>query len=132
MNSASLLLVDDDAAIRASLRFALEVEGYQVEAYASAEALAAQHDFPAADCLVLDYRLPGMDGLTLLALLRGRGIAIPAVLITSDPRASLQRRAAEAGVAIVEKPLLGNALADSIRQALGEAEQGDDRTGMKP
>lgn len=113
-----IFLVDDDPAVRASLQFALELEGFSVDVYESGEALAGREGFPADGCLILDHRLPGMDGLTLLALLRGREVVMPAILITSNPKAALRKRAADAGVPIVEKPLMGNALADSVRRAL--------------
>ena len=115
--SPMILLVEDDPAVRASLKFALELEGFGVDAYASAEALSEAGPLPETGCLVLDYRLPGMDGLSLLALLRGREVDMPAVLITSNPTAAIRRRAAAAGVAIVEKPLMGDALADCVRSA---------------
>lgn len=124
-----IFLVDDDPAVRASLQFALELEGFSVDAYESGEALAGRDDLPADGCLILDYRLPGMDGLTLLALLRRREVAMPAVLITSNPKAALRKRAADAGVPIVEKPLMGNALADSVRRALLDARQGAQAQG---
>ena len=119
-----IFLVDDDPAVRASLQLALEQEGFSVAVYESGEALAEGDALPAEGCLILDYRLPGMDGLTLLALLRRRAVAMPAVPITSNPKAALRKRAADAGVPIVEKPLMGNALADSVRRALFDARRG--------
>lgn len=120
MSSAppKILLVDDDAALCDALQFALELEGFVVETYASAEALSGRHDLPGEGCLVVDYRLPGIDGLALLRNLRRRDVRLPALLITSNPAASLQRQAARLGVPIVEKPLLGDALLSSIRSAL--------------
>lgn len=117
-HSPHVFLVDDDPAVRASLQFALGLEGFVVDAYESAEALAERSDIPAEGCLILDYRLPGMNGLMLLALLRRRDVVMPAVLITSNPNAALRKQAADAGVPIVEKPLMSNALADWVRHAL--------------
>jgi two-component system response regulator FixJ len=114
-DSPRILLVDDDPGIRASLKFSLELEGFAVEAFASGEALAHLPDFPDASCLVLDHRLPGMDGLTLLALLRRRGVTQPAVLITGLGSRAIRERAAEAGVMVIEKPLLCDALTAAIR-----------------
>lgn len=104
-----VVVVDDDPALLAALRFAFEVEGLHVATYASGEA-ALEQVGTAAACYVLDYRLPGISGLDLLDRLRARGHAAPAVLITSNPKASTRARANRAGVAIVEKPLLGDAL----------------------
>jgi FixJ family two-component response regulator len=113
-----ILLVDDDPAVRASLAFSLELEGFLIETFDCAEELAGRSDLPGHACLVLDYRLPGMDGLTLLKALRRRGIDLPAILITSAPSRGLRSRAAEAGAEVVEKPLLCDALTAAVRAAL--------------
>lgn len=113
-------VIDDDAAVRAALVFSLETQGFAVAAFESAEAALAGGlgDY---DCIVVDQRLPRMNGLALVAALRTRGQALPAILITSHPGAAVRDRALEAGVEIVEKPLLGNALAERIRALLGSA-----------
>ena len=105
-----VLVVDDDPAVLHSLKFALELEGYSVFVYRDAAEVLATATFPAKGCLVIDYRLPDMNGVDMLAKLRARGVTTPAVLITSAPGEALVRRAAEADVPIVEKPLLGNTL----------------------
>ena len=113
-----IFVVDDDPAVRNSLKFALEIEGYRVRLCADASALLRSVDLPRSQCLVIDLKLPGTDGLDLLAELRRRNIMAPAVLITSHPPRSIRERAARDGVPIIEKPLLGNALSDSIRDAI--------------
>jgi FixJ family two-component response regulator len=113
--SPRILLVDSDAGIRASLKFSLELEGFAVEAFESGESLVGLTHFPNAACLVLDYRLPGMDGLTLLALLRRKGVTQPAVLISGLASKVVRARAAHSGVAVIEKPLLCDALSAAIR-----------------
>ena len=112
-----MLVVDDDSAVRNSLKFVLEVEGFQVHVFSSAEELLNEGSLPDASCLVVDYQMPGMNGLELVAQLRGRDILIPAILITPAPSENLRDRAAAAGIPIVEKPLLGSRLLDSIRIA---------------
>ena len=112
-----MLVVDDDSAVRNSLKFILEVEGFQVRIFSSAEELLNEDSLPDASCLVVDYYMPGMNGLELVAQLRGRDVLIPAILITPAPSENLRNRAAAAGVPIVEKPLLGSRLLDSIRMA---------------
>ena len=114
-----ILLVDDDPAIRASLRFSLELEGYEVATFAAAEELLASPHIPDSDCLVLDYRLPGMDGLELLELLRRRGVTLPAVLITTTPSRRVRARAAGQNAMLIEKPLLCDALTAAIRELCG-------------
>ena len=115
---AKILLVDDDPAVRASLAFSLEIEGFLIETFDCGEDLAAKTEFPEKGYLVLDYRLPGMDGLSLLKILRSRGVDLPAVLITSAPDRRVRSRAAEAGAAIIEKPLFGDLLSATLRAGL--------------
>ena len=112
-----MLVVDDDSAVGNSLKFILEVEGFQVRVFSSAEELLNEDSLPDASCLVVDYYMPGMNGLELVAHLRDRNVLIPAILITPAPSENLRNRAAAAGVPIVEKPLLGSRLLDSIRMA---------------
>lgn len=116
---AVVLLVDDDAAVAHALKFALELDGFQVRTFPEGDALLAVGELPTRGCLVLDVNLPGMNGLELLARLRARKVALPAVLITSHPNAALRAGAAAAGVPIVEKPLMADALSDVVRQAVG-------------
>ena len=64
--------------------------------------------------------MPKMSGLDLIARLRARGSAVPAILITSYPTMALRERAARAGVPIVEKPFLETALIDRVRELLSQ------------
>ena len=108
-----VVVVDDDLALLAALRFALEAEGLRVAVFADAEsALVAAPG--RRSCFVLDYRLPGMSGLDLLEQLRRRGETAPAVLVTTNPAMATRSRARAAGVEIVEKPLLGNVLTRTV------------------
>ena len=112
-----VMVIDDDPAIRNSLAFSLQTEGIVVLAYASgADLLAAP--VTAARCFVIDYKLPGMNGLDLLAELRRRDVQAPAILITTHPSAAVRQRAAATGTALIEKPLLGDALFQEIKLAL--------------
>ena len=115
-----VLVVDDDPDVLGSLRFSLEVEGYRVRTYADGEAILSDPALPALGCLVVDFHIPGRDGLAVIDRLRARQVEMPAILITSAPPAAVVRRAAEAGVRIIEKPLLGSTLLDGIRHALTE------------
>jgi len=114
-----ILVVDDDAAVLNSLKFALEIEGFRVFVFTSAEALLKEPELPASSCLIVDQNLPGRSGLELVAQLRQRDVRFPAILITSHPSLALRRQALTADVAVVEKPLLGNALSEAIGRALG-------------
>jgi two-component system, LuxR family, response regulator FixJ len=116
-----VIVVDDDPAVRNSLKFSLEIEGFTVRDFASAAELLNARDLPVCDCLVVDERMPGMTGLDLITKLRERHSCVPAILITSNPNAALTARAARANAPIVEKPLLGNALVDKIRAVCASA-----------
>jgi FixJ family two-component response regulator len=116
-----ILIVDDDLAVRESLKFALELEGLAVRVCGSGEELLNHPDLPAARCILLDYKMPVMDGLEVLDQLATRKIQVPVILITSRATSAVLRRARAAGVRrFLEKPLLDGALLDQIQQVLGE------------
>jgi len=112
-----IAVVDDDPAVCGSLKFALELEGFAVRTYHSGAELFHVGDFEGFDCFVVDQRMPGMTGMELVEVLRARRIMTPVILIISHPNAALSARAQKAAIPIVEKPLLGNALVERIREA---------------
>ena len=114
-----VLVIDDDPAVRSSLKFSLEVEGFTVRLYTGPYELLNETNLPANSCLLIDYYMPAMNGLELLARLRDRGISIPAMVITGHPNRRLRDRIAAAGVPLIEKPFLGNILTERLREALG-------------
>jgi FixJ family two-component response regulator len=71
-----------------------------------------------AGCLVIDYNLPGQNGLALLTELRRRGVMLPAILVTTQPSPLVRTGAAAAGAALIEKPFLNEALFEEIRSAV--------------
>jgi len=93
-----VLVIDDDPAVRNSLKFALEIEGFSVRVYRTAAELLEDRELPQSGCLVVDYNLPGMNGLDLLARLHERNIRLPAFLITTHPTTMIRDRAASARV----------------------------------
>jgi FixJ family two-component response regulator len=117
----TVFILDDDEAVLNSLSFYLGVEGMNVRTFRTAGQLLEESIFPKTGCLVIDLRLPDADGLDLVSSLRGRGVGLPAILITTNPTEATRRRAAAAHVVIVEKPSLGNALPDAIRNAIAKA-----------
>jgi two-component system, LuxR family, response regulator FixJ len=115
-----LLIVDDDAAVLNSLEFSLKLEGFAVRLYGDAEALLNEPDLPAYGCLLIDCFMPGMSGLELLDEVRSRGVTLPAILITGHPSPTLRKRAVDTGIPLIEKPLLGNGLVETIRCAIAK------------
>lgn len=113
-----VVIVDDDPAIRSSLVFSLHSEGITGLAFANGGDALKDARALRAGCFVIDYKLPGMNGLDLLAELRRRHVAAPAILITTHPSTAVRERAAVTGTALIEKPLLGDALFQEIRAAL--------------
>jgi FixJ family two-component response regulator len=117
--SGPVIVVDDDAAVRHSLKFALELEGLDVRLYKGGEDVLADADLPAHGCLVVDYYMPRMTGVELVTKLRGRHIDLPAILITAKVSRDIRERAARAGFRqVLEKPLEDGSLVESIRRAL--------------
>ncbi len=119
MGSETVILVDDDAAVRRSLSLSLRKRGWEVEAFASAEAFLQACDCARPACLVLDIQMPGMDGLGLQRALAARGCAIPIVFITGHGDVPMSVRAMKRGaVDFLEKPVRHAVLVASIEQAL--------------
>ncbi len=109
-------IVEDDVSLLGALAFALEAEGYAVRSFTTAEGLL--RDTPHADCLVVDLKLPDMDGLTLIRRLRETDVMVPAILITTNPDERCRAAALAANVAIVEKPLISGELRRRIDEAI--------------
>jgi FixJ family two-component response regulator len=104
-------IVDDDAAVRESLRFLLEVAGFSVVTFHSAAQFLAAADPDNFACLLLDQHMPQVTGLELLRRLRQAGRTLPMALMTGSPSAQLAAQALELGAAaVLEKPLTAVAL----------------------
>jgi two-component system, LuxR family, response regulator FixJ len=111
-----LAVVDDDAAVCDSLKFALELEGFVVHTYRSSAELLAEPDLARFGCFIIDQYMPGLTGVELVRRVRERGIDTPAILITARRDGHLRLRAANGDVyRVLEKPLEGSGLLDAIR-----------------
>jgi two-component system, LuxR family, response regulator FixJ len=115
-----VILVDDDEGVRNSLRNMMEGEGFVVHAFSNGRDLLNDTSLWATGCLVVDYHMPAMNGLELVSALRGRGVSIPAILITGNPTKHVRDRAAAAAVLVVEKPAPGGYLLHCIRQVVAK------------
>lgn len=112
---AVVVIVDDDLAVLTSLKFALELEGYEVRTFADARSLLRDPAAGRNAQLIIDYHLPDINGFDLLERLQAKGVKSPAVLITSQPSEQLIRRAATLKIPIIEKPFLDNSLVMTLR-----------------
>jgi FixJ family two-component response regulator len=119
--NATVAIIEDDAAVRKALAFSLQTDGLSVRAYGCAEDLLADALVDEIDCLVVDYRLPNMNGLDLLKELRNRSIDAPAILIATEPSPAVRAAVGLMGASIVEKPLLTEELYDLIALELRRA-----------
>jgi two-component system, LuxR family, response regulator FixJ len=116
---AMIYVVDDDSDVLGSLQFLLETDGFDVRTFKSGAALLNDGASDDADCFVIDYKMPNMDGLDLVKRLRNRDISAPVILITGYPDETISDRAATAGVRhVLRKPLLDDSLIGHIRGAL--------------
>jgi two-component system, LuxR family, response regulator FixJ len=117
-NKAIVVVVDDDPAVRDSMRALLESAGYVVKDYASAKAFLKE-PLPAGGCLVTDIRMPDMDGLELQEEITRRGMDIPVVIMTGHGDVPLAVRAMKAGALdFVEKPFDDEGMLASVQRAL--------------
>lgn len=120
----TVYLVDDDKSVRESMRLLLKSAGIPLVAYASAEEFLEGVPEDALGCLLLDMRLPGMNGLALLQQLEERHIALPVVLVTGHADVPLAVKAIRAGACdFVEKPYKDKVLVEKLRQALSLGEK---------
>jgi two-component system response regulator FixJ len=112
-------VIDDDDALRDSVRLFLVNEGLEVRPYASAvEFLSALGSNPTG-CVVTDVRMPGTSGMELLAHLAARGLALPVIVVTGHADVPLAVRAMKEGaVDLLEKPFRADDLISAVRKAL--------------
>lgn len=114
-----VIVVDDDAAVLGSLQFLLETDGFAVRTFRSGTALLNASGAPAADCYVIDYKMPDINGIELAWRLRQSDADRPVILITGYPDGNISVKAAAAGIKdVILKPLLDENLAKCIRQAI--------------
>jgi two-component system response regulator FixJ len=110
-------LVDDDGAIRRSVSFMLKTSGYEVRTYESGVELLKSLPLESG-CVLLDIRMPGMDGLQVQAELASKGVSLPVVIMTGHGDVTLAVQAMKAGaVDFIEKPFEKTVLLEAINHA---------------
>ena len=116
-------VVDDDEAVRDSLRALLESYGTAVRDYASASEFLLAIPAQLEGCVLLDLHMPGMSGLELLDLLRAEGSKLPIIAVTGRSDAFLKERVVRAGaLTLLDKPISDDTLLHALARALWSAE----------
>ncbi|HKT14315.1 MAG TPA: response regulator transcription factor [Allosphingosinicella sp.] len=122
-NGRVIHLVDDDEAIRRSAGFMLKTSGYVVKPYASGVELLKQARQLDGGCILLDVRMPGMDGLEVQRELHGRGISLPVIVMTGHGDVAVAVQAMKAGaVDFIEKPFEKATLLHAIDEGFSRIE----------
>jgi two-component system response regulator FixJ len=117
--SSLVLVVDDDEAVRGSLKLLLKSAGLMARAYPSAAEFLAAHDDGQPGCLLLDVRMPGMSGLELQDELNRRGAIIPVIFITGHGDVPMAVEAMRRGAMdFLQKPFRDEDLIDRVNRAL--------------
>ena len=119
VKGAMIAVVDDDESVRDSTRTLLRSVGYQVSTFDSAERFLSSDGGVRSKCIVLDVRMPGMDGLELQRRLNSSEHSIPIIFITAHGDGRTRRMAMDRGaVEFLLKPFNPSALVAAVRSAL--------------
>jgi FixJ family two-component response regulator len=114
-------IVDDDASVCRALKYLLMTFGFAAHTYLSAEEFFGAVPDSTAGCLVMDFHMPGMDGLEGLKRVKDSGNGRPVIIISADKNGGLRERALVAGAAgFFQKPVNGQELADLINKIYSE------------
>src|SRR5947207_15255397 len=123
MPKPRILVVDDEAAIRDSLKMTLEYEGYEYVGAATGQEGLALVEREAPDLVLLDVKMPGMDGIEVLERLRNMNDALPIVVVSGHGTISTAVEATKKGAFdFIEKPLANEGVLVGIRNALDQGQ----------
>jgi FixJ family two-component response regulator len=124
MTIASVFIVDDDPAVRDSLTLMIAQEGIPVQTFASAEDFLAAVTADSFGCVIIDIRMPAMDGMQLQEALTQRNILLPIIFLTGHGDIPMSVRAIKAGaVDFLTKPVTRIKLIAAVRAAIVECER---------
>lgn len=127
MNSGDRIvyLIDDEDAIRRSAGFMLKTSGFQVKAFESGVVFLKERE-PELGCVLLDIRMPGMDGLAVQRTLRERGSNLPVIVMTGHGDVNVAVQAMKAGaIDFIEKPFEKAVLLSALEEGFARIEQAD-------
>jgi two-component system response regulator FixJ len=120
-------LVDDDDSVRRSVSFMLKTSGFRVQLYGSGQELLKEARSLAPGCILLDIRMPGMDGLEVQEVLKEAGVSLPVIVMTGHGDVPLSVKAMKAGaVDFIEKPFEKAALLSALDQGFASLKRSDD------
>ncbi|CAN7503095.1 response regulator FixJ [Phenylobacterium sp. LjRoot164] len=123
-------IIDDDEAMRHSVAFLLDVQGFESRQHESANAFLSSAGGRGADCIITDVRMPDMTGLELVRKLKSEGVASPVIVMTGHGDIGLAVEAMKAGVIdFIEKPFANETLISAVQEAL---RRGHDRHDARP
>jgi FixJ family two-component response regulator len=123
-NTTNVYVVDDDEAVRKSLRMLLKTEGYNVATFSSADEFLTMCNQETSGCIILDVNMPDMDGPALQEELNRRGLLLPIIFLTGQGSIPLTVRALKAGASdFLTKPVDGTELLACVNQALIKCEE---------
>ncbi len=122
-------IVDDEDAIRRSASFMLKTSGYAVETWPTGAAFLKEVRHAEQGCILLDVRMPQMDGLEVQQALADRGVTMPVIILTGHGDVSIAVRAMKGGaVDFLEKPFEKAVLLGSIEAAFARLAAAGDKT----
>ena len=117
--SSTVFVVDDDDDVRESLRELLGTAGFEVETFDSAQSFLSGPSMPRQGCLIVDLRMPGMNGLELQQKLAADGVKLPVIIVTGHADVPLAVQAMKAGaIDFIEKPYTYQTIVGAVQTAL--------------
>jgi two-component system nitrogen regulation response regulator NtrX len=132
MAKSRILVIDDEAAIRDSLKMTLEYEGYEFLAAATGQEGLALIERESPDLVLLDVKMPGMDGLEVLDRIRAINDALPVVVVSGHGTISTAVEATKKGAFdFIEKPFASDRVLVSLRNALDQRRLRDENRTLK-
>src|SRR6476469_3909644 len=132
MPKSRILVIDDEAAIRDSLRMTLEYEGYEFLGAATGQEGLALAEREAPDLVLLDVKMPGMDGIEVLERLRNMNEAVPVIVVSGHGTISTAVEATKKGAFdFIEKPFASERVLVSLRNALDSRQLRDENRTLK-
>lgn len=117
-----VFVVDDHPVVRASITALLDLSGFHVKTFVSAEEFLISFEPRMCGCLLLDVRLPGMSGVELLKTIRARGATLPVLMVSGHASTEVRNEAMSHGaLAFLDKPVDSRELIKILRSCIGPA-----------